>query len=138
MADQTHKVACCPVCGSTALRALVVCGAIQDTDGEWHLEPLVDSDELQDCCRNVNQEMECTNEYCGNPMDPRGVVIPLKGRTEYEFWRQMSNLPEDLKQEELDPEMLTQFQAWSASLIYVPWHGVLDDCIDLYGNKMRE
>lgn len=132
------RIACCPVCGASDLKALVIVPATQNDDGVWEIQSDIDDETLQDECNNVNQEVMCSNPYCGNPLDDNNAVVPLNGQPEFDYWKKMLALPEDTTFESLDKEMQEQFTEWSSSLRYFPWVGALGDCVDFYGKKISE
>lgn len=137
MAD--GKQACCPICGA-GVRATIIVGAVQDDNGVWSVEQYADAD-VNDLIDNPNQEVECTNEHCGNPFDDRGIEIDLQGMNEFEFWRAHQDpniVPINTSYEELSDELKEQFKLWAETLTYSPWCGCLGDCITLEGTKYFE
>ena len=137
-AEIKHIEACCPICGA-GVKAYVMVGCVQK-DGIWQLEEYPE-ESIQEALNDPNQEVECLNEFCGDPVDAFGNIIELKGKTEFEYWKAFQDpnlVPADAKLEDLSDDMQASFKNWSESLIYTPWHGVLGDCITLEGTKVAD
>ena len=133
---QKHVVACCPICGAP-VSAQVVVTASQDDVGNWILDPSLSSDELNDSINNVNQEVECTNEYCGNPY-LGNQVINLNGSSLFVYWlSHYTDLANDTEFDSLTQEMKDEYDAWVEQLEYIPWHGALGDCLTLDGTLVE-
>ena len=141
----SSHVACCPICGGR-VRAYIQTSIVQNDDGDWELEFEPTAEDLNLAVSNLNQEVECTNHHCGPARDCYGNRIPEEALADpFEYWKDFiigneDIVPSDAKESdlnEINPNLVFQYQQWKDSIMYEPWTGVLAECIDLQGRTFE-
>lgn len=132
-----RKCRACPICGSTHLKSASVIDVLQNEDGTW--TPILPSgDDIDYHMNNVNNEVECMNDTCGDPYDGEtGKIVRLQEDEDF-FMYWMKNIrlldmqANDIKSpEDLSAEDKELFSSWVDHLHYSPWSGVIGDTIEL-------
>ena len=122
----------CPVCGSPELECRVVVAARQNPEGEWNIVYYDPSDITYEV-NDANQEVYCTNDMCGSPIDPYTgeVFSDLDATATKEQLFEKYNFVHMSLQKTLEActeEEKEEFEKWFKEIYYDHWSGVISEC----------